>query len=72
MSPLQVRIRRPDCCGSGACAELLPDVFVLDSRNKSTVIDSEGAPGEQLIEAAAACPCSAIVVEDDDGHQVFP
>ena len=51
---------------------MLPDVFVLDSKNKSIVIDSLGAPAEQLIEAAEACPCAAIVVEDDDGHQVFP
>jgi len=36
------------------------------------VIDPGVLPLDKLMEAAEACPCSAIVVEDDDGKQVFP
>lgn len=69
---MQIRIRRQECCGNGVCAELAPDVFVLDSKNKATVIDPEAATPERLVEAAEACPCDAIVVEDDEGNVVFP
>ncbi|MBI1798865.1 MAG: ferredoxin [Candidatus Eisenbacteria bacterium] len=69
---MNVRIIRSQCCGSGLCAEIAPDVFALDSKQKSTVIDSDGAEVEKLIEAAEACPCSAIIVEDDAGEQVAP
>ena len=67
-----VRIIRSECCGHGSCVEIAPSVFVLDSKNKSVVLDAEAADRARLVEAAEACPCSAIVVEDDEGLAVFP
>ncbi len=52
--------------------EIAPDVFALDSKNKATVLDVGAAPPEKLLEAAEACPCQAIVVEDDEGNQLLP
>jgi ferredoxin len=69
---MQVRILRAECCGNAECCAIAPDVFALDSRNKAIVLDSEAAPLEKLIEAAEACPCTAIVVEDDEGETIFP
>ncbi len=69
---MQVRINRNECCGNGECMEIAPDVFALDSKNKSTVIDPEALPLAKLVEAAEACPCQAIVVEDDEGNVLFP
>ena len=69
---MQIRILRRECCGNGVCVEIAPDVFALDSRQKAVVLDPEAAPLATLIEAAEACPCTAIVVEDDDGNEVFP
>jgi len=69
---MQVRILRRECCGNAACAEIAPAVFAIDSQQKAVVLDSEAAPREMLIEAAEACPCSAIVVEDDEGNRIFP
>ncbi len=69
---MQVRILRGECCGNAACIEIAPDVFALDSKNKATVLDPDAVPLDKLIEAAEACPCSAIVIEDDEGNQVFP
>jgi len=69
---MQVLILRKECCGNAACLEIAPEVFALDSKFKAIILDSEAAPLDKLIEAAEACPCSAIVVEDDDGNQVFP
>jgi ferredoxin len=69
---MQVRIIRAECCGNALCREIAPDVFALDSRRKAVVLDAEAAPLATLIEAAEACPCSAIVIEDDEGNEVFP
>ena len=69
---MHVRILRAECCGNAECREIAPDVFGLDSRNKAVVLDGDAAPAEKVLEAAEACPCSAIVVEDDEGNVVFP
>jgi ferredoxin len=68
---MDVRIRHGVCCGNGECVEIAPAVFALDSKGKAVVLDSEAAPLELLIEAAEACPCGAIVVEDDDGNELI-
>jgi len=67
---MQVRIRHGACCGNAECVEIAPAVFALDSKNKVVVLDCEAASLELLVEAAEACPCSAIVVEDDDGNEI--
>jgi ferredoxin len=68
---MEVRILRNECCGHAECVEIAPQVFVLDSKNKAVVLDAEAVARETLIEAAEACPCQAIVVEDEDGA-LFP
>jgi ferredoxin len=50
--------------------EIAPAVFALDSKNKAVVLDAEAASLELLVEAAEACPCGAIVIEDDDGNEL--
>jgi len=72
MKVICVRILREQCCGHGECMELAPNVFVLDTRRKSVVIDETGASLATLLAAAEACPCSAIVVEDEDGGSLVP
>ncbi len=69
---MQVRIDRAACCGNAQCVEIAPAVFQLDSKNKSVVLDPEAASFETLIEAAEACPCQAISIEDDEGKRLFP
>lgn len=69
---MQVRILRDECCGNAACVESTPEVFALDSKGKAVVLDPEAAPAEKLLQAAEECPCQAIVIEDDDGNEVFP
>jgi ferredoxin len=69
---MMIRIRREDCCGNAACVEIAPHVFALDSKNKAVVIDPESVSPETLVEAAEACPCAAILVEDEEGNTLFP
>jgi ferredoxin len=69
---MHVRILRAECCGNGECVETAPGVFALDSKNKAVVLDPATADTQTLIEACEACPCSAIVLEDDDGNSRLP
>jgi len=69
---MQIRIRRNDCCGNAECRAVAPDVFALDSKNKAVVLDPDTVDRAKLVEAAEACPCSAIVIEDDEGNEIFP
>lgn len=67
---MNCRILRDHCCGHAECVEIAPAIFMLDSRQKAVVLDADAGTREQLVEAAQACPCGAIVVEDDDGNPV--
>jgi ferredoxin len=67
-----VRILRQHCCGNAECVEIAPDVFALDSKGRAVVLDAEAAPLDSVIEAARACPCGAIVVEDEAGNLLGP
>jgi ferredoxin len=69
---MQIRILRAECCGHAECVEIAGAVFAIDSKKKAIVLDPEAAPVEDLIAAAEACPCQAIVIEDDEGNVVFP
>ena len=44
-----------------------PDVFHLDDEDKAVVVDPDGAPLDDVIEAARNCPVSAIFVAGEDG-----
>ncbi len=69
---MNIRIRRSECCGNALCTEIAPEVFAIDAQHKSTVLDPEAASRESVLEAAEACPCQAIVIEDDDGNVLSP
>lgn len=44
-----------------------PGVFELDSEDKAVVIDPDGAPVDDVLEAAQNCPVTAIFVAGGDG-----
>ena len=67
MSEVQITVDRALCIGSGDCVETAPDVFKLDDEDKAVVIDPEGAPLDDVLEAAGNCPVTAIFVADDTG-----
>jgi ferredoxin len=49
-----------------------PTVFKLDEENKAVVLDPSSVDDDTLLEAAESCPEQAIIIEDDEGHQLFP
>jgi len=70
LSPLnrvEVTVDRSLCIGSGDCVDTAPDVFQLDDEDKAVVVDPDGAPLGDILDAAGNCPVSAIFVIGEDG-----
>ena len=64
---IHVEVDRGLCIGSGDCVDTAPDVFQLDDEDKAVVVDPDGAPTDEVVDAAANCPVSAIRVVGEDG-----
>jgi len=69
---LQVRVDRDLCIGVGNCVAFAPTVFKLDEENKAVVLNPSSVDNDTLLEAAESCPEQAIIIENDEGHQLFP
>jgi len=69
---MRARVLQSVCIGTANCVAIAPDVFVLDNRGLSVVVEGATAPEAVLREAAEECPVQAIVLEDDAGRQVYP
>lgn len=69
---MKVRIDRKLCTGVGNCVALLPGVFALDEERKAVLLDVSSADDDALLDAAKSCPEDAIIIEDDDGNQIYP
>ena len=72
MDAVRVRVDRDLCIGVGNCVAYAPTVFELDEENKAVVLDPASVDDDTLLEAAKSCPESAILVEDDEGNQLYP
>jgi ferredoxin len=64
---IRIEVDRGLCIGSGDCVDTAPDVFQLDAEDKAVVVDPDGAPTDDVVEAAQNCPVSAIEVAGEDG-----
>ena len=69
---MKVRVDRKLCTGVGNCVAVAPTVFKMDKENKAVVMDMGSVDEQTLMEAAESCPMDAIIVEDDDGNQIYP
>ena len=69
---MKVRVDRDLCIGVGNCVAFAPTVFQLDEENKAVVLDPSSVDDGTLLEAAESCPENAIIVEDDEGNQLYP
>jgi len=69
---MQVKVDRDMCIGSAMCVATAPDVFELDDEGLSRVVDPNVDDEDLLLEAAEGCPVQAIILEDDEGNQVYP
>jgi ferredoxin len=69
---MKVRVDRDLCRGLGNCVVLAPAVFRLDAVGKAAVLENHSADDSLLFEAAESCTENAIILQDDEGHQIYP
>lgn len=69
---MKVIIDRDLCEGIGNCVAMAPGVFKLDKQNKAVAANIESVSHEKIMEAAESCPLDAIVLQDDQGEQIYP
>ncbi|RJO62148.1 MAG: ferredoxin [Dehalococcoidia bacterium] len=69
---MKVKIDRDLCIGVSNCVAVAPRVFKLDKENKAIILDASAADEETLMKAAESCPVNAIILEDDEGRQLYP
>jgi len=69
---LRVKVDRDLCIGVSNCVAFAPTVFKLDEENKAVVLDPSSVDDDTLLEAAESCPENAIIVENDEGTQLYP
>ena len=69
---VKVRVDRDLCIGVGNCVAFAPSVFALDEENKAIVLDPASVDYDTLLTAAESCPQKAIIIEDDEGRQLYP
>jgi ferredoxin len=58
--PIDIRIDRDRCMGSGNCVFWAPATFDLDEDGHSVVLDATATDEERLRVAAEGCPVGAI------------
>ena len=83
----KITVNRDLCIGAASCILAANTVFEFDAENKATIILGSGksaGPVEKsqlkdqnvtddtLIKSAKSCPTRAIILEDEDGKQVYP
>ncbi|MDX6699724.1 MAG: ferredoxin [Solirubrobacteraceae bacterium] len=69
---IAIEVDRALCYGFGDCVDTVPAVFALDEEDVAIVLDRDGAPVDDIVEAAQNCPVDAIVVTDEAGDQIYP
>ena len=69
---MKVRVDRDLCIGVGNCVAFAPTVFEFDEENKAIVLNHASVDDDTLLEAAESCPENAIIIEDDEGRQLYP
>ena len=56
----------------GNCVVIAPTVFKLDEENKAVALDPSSVDDETLMRAAESCTENAIILENDEGEQIYP
>ena len=69
---MKVKVNRDLCIGVSNCVAIAPAVFKLDDEGKAVVLDPSSVDDATLLEAAESCPQDAIIIEDDEGNQLYP
>lgn len=68
----KIKVLRDLCIGAASCVAVSPKVFQLDNEAKAIIVDVNGDTDENILAAAQSCPVNAIIIEDENGKQIWP
>ena len=70
---MKIKIDRSLCIGAGTCVVFAPNTFELDNELKAILKQGDKKDSdEDILTAAKSCPTLAIILEGEDGKQVYP
>lgn len=69
---MKARVDHDVCVGTGMCVSIAPEVFELRNDGLSRAFNPDPNDDELLREAAEGCPVQAIILEDEEGNQIYP
>jgi len=69
---MKVKVDGELCIGVGNCVAIAPSVFKMDEHNKAVAAGTSSVEEQTLWDAAQSCPENAIILEDDEGRQLYP
>lgn len=72
MAKYSIEIDRDTCIGDQLCCSEAPNTFDVDDEGIAIVLNPEGDPPEQIMNAAKSCPVDCIFLKDESGTQVWP
>ena len=71
-SKVRIKVINDLCISAAICLIKAPDTFELDENGKAYLKEGTWDEAQHIIKAAAACPTTAIIVEDLQGNQIYP
>lgn len=67
-----VKVIRKKCIGAASCVAIAPKTYKMDKEDIAVVISQDGDSDEDKLLGAQSCPTAAIIVEDENGKQIWP
>lgn len=71
-SKVKIKVINELCISAGICIIRAPKTFDLDDNGIAYVKIGTWDEAVDIIEAAKACPTTAIIIEDLNGNQIYP
>ncbi len=71
-SKLKIKVINELCISAATCVIRAPKTFDLDDDGIAYVKEGNWDDAVDIIEAAKACPTTAVIVEDLEGNQIWP
>ena len=71
-SKVKIKVINELCISAGTCIVRAPNTFDLDEGGIAYVKEGTWDEAQQIIDAAASCPTTAIIIEDLNGNQLYP
>lgn len=69
---LRVVVDRGQCIGAADCVATAPTVFRLDEQRRVVLLDPMSVDARTVRRAAERCPTDAIILENEQGEQLYP